>query len=55
MKSFHSYTDTRVNIMTSHIQTPIRIDTSGPTWVTAEEAVNSPLLPIFGCEEGMGV
>jgi hypothetical protein len=38
MKIFHSYTDARVNIMISHIQYPIRIGTSGPTWATAEEA-----------------
>ena len=29
MKIFHSHTDTRVNVMTSHIQHPIRIGTPG--------------------------
>ena len=28
----------RINIITSHTQTPIRIGILGPTWVTAEEA-----------------
>src|SRR5438046_5901772 len=37
-EKFSPDTDTHINITTSHIQTPIHIGISGPTWVTAEEA-----------------
>jgi len=55
VKNFHSHTDTRINIMTSHNQTPIRIGTSGPTWVTVEEAEITHCYLRFGCGEGMRV
>ena len=44
-----------LNIMTSHNQTPIRIGTSGPTWVTVEEAEITHCYLRFGCGEGMRV